>query len=457
MQDRNTTPAGNLVDAENGIVSREIFVDRDIFAREQEQIFARAWLMIGHESLIPEPDDYFVSRMGTDSVILTRNKQGEIFVFLNSCMHRGMKLCRYDQGSAPVFTCPYHGWSYSTDRKRVDRPGALVGVPRYQECYEGVLDRSEWGLVRCPKVVNYKGTIWASWDPDAPSLEDYLGDMRLYLDAALDHRDGREGGSIVLGTVQKWRVKCNWKFAPENFIGDLYHDISHRSADLSGIGPSGGKGRRDAQRPRLAIGFTDLGHGVLGDLPHTAEPELLPTHQDDPELVAYHQQMHDDRSRNLGNRKRVTMSVGTIFPNMSFHARQPRTIAVAHPISATEMEMWRYYLIDADAPPKVKDAAMRYYLRYSGPAGMTESDDMENWTYASEATAGHISRRHHYNYQLSLGQERPVEGLRGAVESGSYSEGNARIFYRRWGQFMDAAGWADMTPEAATPERVDAD
>ena len=50
------------------------------------------------------------------------------------------------------------------------------------------------------------------------------------------------------------------------------------------------------------------------------------------------------------------------------------------------MEMWRMYLVDKDAPDAVKEAARSYYLRYSGPAGMTESDDMENWTGATEAS-----------------------------------------------------------------------
>jgi hypothetical protein len=60
---------------------------------------------------------------------------------------------------------------------------------------------------------------------------------------------------------------------------------------------------------------------------------------------------------------RVGMTVGTVFPNMSFHANQPRTLLLAHPISANEMEMWRYYLVDADAPAKVKDMLRHYYLR----------------------------------------------------------------------------------------------
>ncbi len=53
-------------------------------------------------------------------MILCRDRAGAVHVFLNSCRHRGMKVCRYDDGNTTVFTCPYHGWSYGTD-------GALVG------------------------------------------------------------------------------------------------------------------------------------------------------------------------------------------------------------------------------------------------------------------------------------------------------------------------------------------
>ena len=58
-----------LVDTDNGVISRELFVNRDIFEAELERVFTRAWLLVGHEGLIPEPDDYFVSRMGKDSVM----------------------------------------------------------------------------------------------------------------------------------------------------------------------------------------------------------------------------------------------------------------------------------------------------------------------------------------------------------------------------------------------------
>ncbi len=32
----------NLVDLDNGLISREVFVNREIYQQEQEQIFARA-------------------------------------------------------------------------------------------------------------------------------------------------------------------------------------------------------------------------------------------------------------------------------------------------------------------------------------------------------------------------------------------------------------------------------
>jgi hypothetical protein len=46
-----------LVDLASGQISREIFVNAEIYAEEQERIFARSWLFVGHESQIPYPGD----------------------------------------------------------------------------------------------------------------------------------------------------------------------------------------------------------------------------------------------------------------------------------------------------------------------------------------------------------------------------------------------------------------
>jgi len=226
---------GNMVDVEHGRISREIFTSEELYQQQLERIFARAWLFVGHVSQVPNPNDYFISRMGEESVILTRDRQGEIHVLLNTCMHRGMKVVRYDEGNTPVFSCPYHGWSYSTDGKLVSVPGELIGVPQFQTAYHGELKKEDWGLVEVPKMHVYNGSVWACWDKDAPSWDDYVGDMKPFLDGFLDSADGEPNGIEVTGGVQKFIIPSSWMYGAENFIGDGYHSISHRSVDLSGI------------------------------------------------------------------------------------------------------------------------------------------------------------------------------------------------------------------------------
>ena len=88
------TPGSRLVDNDGGTVSREIFCNQDIYDQEMEQIFARSWLFVGHESQIPRPGDFVLSRMGEEAVIVTRDRQNRVHVLLNSCRHRGNMVCR---------------------------------------------------------------------------------------------------------------------------------------------------------------------------------------------------------------------------------------------------------------------------------------------------------------------------------------------------------------------------
>ncbi|AWP73591.1 aromatic ring-hydroxylating dioxygenase subunit alpha [Bordetella bronchiseptica] len=438
MPNMQPTHYDRMVDLKQGTISREIFSSKEIFEEELEKIFTRAWLFVGHESQIPNPGDFYTSRMGAESVILTRDKKGKVHVFLNSCRHRGMKVCQYDHGNTQLFTCPYHSWSYTTE-------GKLFGVPQYKAIYDGNLCKEDWSLIEVPKLETYKGTVWASWDKDAPDFLTYLGDARTHLDLALDHRDGREGGSEVLVGVHKWIIPCNWKFAAENFLGDTYHNVSHRSVDLIGIGPSaevGVKGRRDNELEyarHLWVNFP-AGHGV-----HSAiVPENAPfvdTFQNNPIIAEYFRHCHEERKRRLGEeRSRLVPFVGTIYPNVSFHGKQPRNLCIWHPHGPEATEAWRFFLVDADAPQEVKDFLRTYYMRYSGPAGMTEQDDMENWNYATAGSRGVIAKRYPYNYQQSLGavtNEGPVPGN----VSLQVSEENPRQYYRRWRDYMNGADW----------------
>ena len=56
--------------------TRGIFSEQAVYDDEMERIFGRAWLMIGHESLVPAAHDFFHTYMGEDPVILTRDGAG---------------------------------------------------------------------------------------------------------------------------------------------------------------------------------------------------------------------------------------------------------------------------------------------------------------------------------------------------------------------------------------------
>ena len=362
---RTTGYRPGLVDLASGQISREIFVNEEIYAEEQERVFARAWLFVGHESQIPNPGDFFVSRMGEESVILCRDRAGEVHVFLNSCRHRGMKVCRYDEGNTTVFTCPYHGWSYGTD-------GRLVGVPYFREAYHSTLDRAQWGLVEVAQLCVYKGTVWATWDPQAPPFLEYLGDFPRYLDLTLDGWDGSDGGTEILGGVQKWLVPCNWKFPAENFSGDSYHNISHRSVDLVGVGPSG-SGRRDMPELQLArklhIAIPDRGHQTTAYLLPSAVP-APPAYQQSSVVADYFRQCEDAApppARRLGAADHAGRR-GLPEHRLSRRASRARSRCGIR-TGRTRPRCGAGISSTRRRRPRSRSFLRDYYIRYSGPGG----------------------------------------------------------------------------------------
>src|SRR4051794_23383690 len=210
-----------MVDTAKGTVDRRIFSDAEIYQLELEQIFARCWNFMAHESQIPNAGDFFLNYIGEDRVIVVRDKEGGVQVLLNTCRHRGNAVCRAEEGHATSFMCTYHGWTY-------DLQGKLVGVPGFKDYYHEDLNRDEWGLVAA-KVQSYKGFIFATLDQEAPSLEEFLGDVgKMSIDLL-----AIRGTLRAAPGVEKYTIGCNWKFAADN-VWDFYHaPITHASAGMS--------------------------------------------------------------------------------------------------------------------------------------------------------------------------------------------------------------------------------
>ncbi|MBT5457573.1 MAG: Rieske 2Fe-2S domain-containing protein [Rhodospirillaceae bacterium] len=166
-------PTEIWVDSERGVVSRDVFVSQEIYQLELEQIFDKSWIYLAHETEIPETGDYVVRQLGSAPVIVVRLEDGTLRVLLNSCRHRGAKLCRADSGNSAGFVCPFHGWSYGRD-------GALI-TTGFDHHFPDNADFSKLGLVSAPRVESYKGLIFGCWNDGVSPLADYLGDIGWYL------------------------------------------------------------------------------------------------------------------------------------------------------------------------------------------------------------------------------------------------------------------------------------
>ena len=422
----------SLVDPEGGLINRRIFADPEIYALERERVFARCWLYLGHESEVPNPGDFVTAYMGEEPIILWRDFNGRIGAYLNLCRHRGNRVCRADRGTAKILTCSYHGWSYTSD-------GKLALVPMVDAFRE--LEREKWGLIPVAQIDSHKGLIFATFDPEAPSLSEYLGDMAWYLDILLDRR---EGGTEVSGP-HRWVLDANWKTAAENFGGDGYHIFStHGSARELDIDTTTNQTRQWNQGCQIACGN---GHILVSWItPPDGGPWFA---QPDEELVRYMKEHAVEIESRLGTMRarKISPSAGTVFPNFSVHWLT-RTIRVWHPRGPDKMEIWSWAVVDKAAPQAIKEK-MRLVSQYRfSPSGVFEQDDMDNWAQVTGSAKSLIGRRYPANYQMS-GNEPPIElDLPGQTMS-RFSDNNQLNLYMHWAKVLEAKNWSEIKSAAS--------
>lgn len=430
----------NLVKSKEGLISRTILTDQAIYQQELEQIFGRCWLFVGHESQVAKPNDFTANYMGEDPVLVTRDSKGKLHTFLNMCRHRGNRICRADYGNAPSFMCTYHGWTFATD-------GKLVGVPGFKEAYFEELDRSQWGLVEA-RTEAYKGLIFATWDQEAPTLLDYLGDMAWYLDMAIDRR---AGGIEFTGGVHRWVMHCNWKLPADNFIGDGYHvPITHRSIQ-SVRGSLRPNEFSAASRGRSYSANPGNGHGLNIQAESQFTQSQFQEGSSRGILKDYYEKHRDELKQRLGDVRsqfgmgRTGVNSNT-FPNL---ATIHTAFRVWHPRGPDKTEVWSYFYVEKDAPQEIKNAMRTELLLTFGPSGNLEQDDMNNFGQSTTIAKSLAAKEVPMNLQLGLGHEPSDEALPGSLGT-SPGEHNQRAFYARWAEVMDAPSWSQITIDPRT-------
>ena len=320
-------------------VHRLIYTEAAIFDLEMTHVFGAVWVYLGHESQIPCNDDFITTRLGRRPIILLRDSLGKLRALYNRCAHRGTTLCRMDKGSARFFQCPYHGWSFLNT-------GKLRAVP-WADGYACDFKDSKFNLAQVPRLESYRGFIFATLNPEAPALIDYLGPIARPIDQWLDRHPG---GRVAVCEANRLKYKGNWKLAYDN-SADGYHVVfSHRSllatenrlAEESAKGMSFYQGKPD-DAP-MYVQYMGHGHSFKDKRPNIEQRPgaLWAIEGPHPGMESYEQTLRQrlgdqaDAALDLASSEPVNINV---FPNLSILGNH---IQVIEPIAVDETNVIWY-------------------------------------------------------------------------------------------------------------------
>lgn len=415
-------PLDKLVSDDGSHVHRKIFTDPAIYELEKQHIFSKTWIYMGHESQIQKVGDFITSFIAETPVIISRAGDQEIYVTINSCSHRGVPVCRADEGNTRRFICPYHSWTFNNK-------GDLVSIPQERKVGNKP-DKSELGLKRVPRVETYNGLIFACMDKNVEPLTDYLGEMAWYLDCMFDRFDG---GVEVIGSPHKWIINCNWKLPVENQLGDIGHGPYLHGSILQGTPQV-----QELEDTALNV-VPKPGHGLSVRLmPEGSPDEMCMFGMDgvagmDPEVNQYLRESHKKVSERLGElRSRLKPLCYSVFPNFSF-LWPNMTLRTSHPRGPGQIEYWSWLVVEKNAPEHIKEKLKINYTMMFGPGGLLECEDSEAWSQQYAGSNIDYADDRTYYYGLGLGEEQDHPEIPGKV-GGCFNEHYARQFYLEWQQ-----------------------
>lgn len=321
--DQDSRPVPDFLRAESpylngfGDIPKDRYLSREWHEKEKACLWSRVWQFACREEQIPEVGSYIVYEIVDQSYLVTRVSEDEIKAYPNVCLHRGRLLKTYD-GRCSEFRCPYHGFAWHLD-------GELKHIPAEWD-FPHLEARSEDMALPEVKVGTWAGFVFINPDPEAESLQDFLGEeiLRHFERWDLENR-------YIQAHVSKI-VNCNWKIANEAFSEGFHVNATHPQGmtytgdPQSQVDIWGNTARNISPKgiPCPLLSFVPTEEQMLRDALDVREGEPLPIPFEDGETMraalsrAGRERFRDsfgDRVDDLTDAEFLDAWVYTVFPN----------------------------------------------------------------------------------------------------------------------------------------------
>lgn len=417
-------------------VHRDLYIDEELFALEQEHFFANTWNYVGHDSQVPNPGDYLRNEIAGQPLIVVRHQDDSVRVLMNRCAHKGSRLVSAPCGNTGRhFRCPYHAWTFRTD-------GSLLSMP-LKNGYDGTAladCEAAKGLATVANVRLHRGFIFARLSDTGPGFEEYFGESLSSIDNMADRSP--EGRLEIAGGCLRFLHQCNWKMFVENLNDTMHPMVVHES--------SAGTAKRmwldqpaEAPKPMAIEQFTpfmsdyqffeDMGVRVFAN-GHSFSGVHFSIHSKYSAVPDY-----DDAMKAAYGTERAAAILGlarhntVYYPNLTIKGAI-QAIRVVKPIAVdkTIVESWTFRL--AGAPPEMLQRTATYSRLINSPFSVVGHDDLQAYRgiQAGLHAGGNPWVSLHRNFD-------PAEISAGDVTAVGTSEISMRNQYRAWVRYMTSS------------------
>ncbi len=206
----SSTPSKEVKEAVRALPANW-YTSQEMYQLERRAIFSRKWLIITHQARFKQTGDFLRYQIAGFDFVISRERSGNIVAFHNVCRHRAYPVVEQNTGTAKIFSCRYHGWSYGLN-------GKLAKAPGYQDL--PTFEKSQNGLFPIHVHIDVNGFIWVNLDANEKPEISWEADFD-----GVDQQDRFRAFNFEdyeFDHVWSMDADYNWKIAADNY-NECYH------------------------------------------------------------------------------------------------------------------------------------------------------------------------------------------------------------------------------------------